>query len=201
MKIRFGSAAEFDEFKSVLRTRLDTHSPREVSKPEFKRAAVMMLFMNKGGEAHVLLTKRTDKVATHKGQIAFPGGGYDEEDGDILRTALRETQEEVGIPADDIELLGQFDDFISIAGFHVVTYVGAIRHPYAYTINRDEIDEYIEVPLSLFVDRKFEKVQQLEYEGRSFNVYHYLYHGFEIWGLTARILTDFAAKIINECSG
>ncbi len=201
MKMQFAGEADFQEFKAELRKRLEAREPREVVKPEFRKSAVMMLFMNKDGMPHVLLTKRTDKVATHKGQMAFPGGGYDTDDADILQTALRETYEEVGIPAGDIDIIGQFDDFISIAGFHVVTFVGTIRHPYEYVINRDEIDDYVEVPLSLFVNMQYEKVQQVEFEGRSFNVYYYFYNGFEIWGLTARILTDFAAKIINGCAG
>lgn len=197
MRTHFGSEQDYKEFKTELRARLDRHRPREIQKPEFHRAAVMMLLLNKDGEAHVLLTKRTEKVATHKGQVSFPGGRHDAGDADLLQTALRETGEEVGIPRSDIEVLGRFDDFISIAGFHVVTFVGVIPHPYSYVLNRDEIEDYLEAPLSLFVNRQYEKVEHIMFEGNRYSVYYYFFNGFDIWGLTARILTDFAAKILN----
>jgi 8-oxo-dGTP pyrophosphatase MutT (NUDIX family) len=201
MKMSFQNGDDFAAFREELRQRLSAHAPRAIQKKSLRPAAVMILIMNRDGEAHVLLTKRTEKVGTHKGQMALPGGGYDESDGDFLRTALRETEEEVGVCPSDIDVLGRFDDFISIAGFHVVSYIGVIPYPYEYTINRDEIEDYVEVPLSMFVNREFGKVQQVEFEGHMYNVYHYYYKNFEIWGMTARILTDFAAKILNRCAG
>lgn len=201
MKMRFNNEDDFTAFREDLRLRLSAHSPRSIRKEGLRPAAVMILIMNRGGEPHVLLTKRTDKVGTHKGQMALPGGGYDETDGNFLNTALRETQEEVGVRKEDVDVLGRFDDFISIAGFHVVSYIGVIPFPYTYTINRDEIEDYVEVPLSIFVNREYGKVQQVEFEGALYNVYHYYFRNFEIWGMTARILTDFAAKILNPCAG
>ena len=201
MKMNFQSEDDFNAFKEDLRQRLSAHSPRAIQKRALRPAAVMILIMNKEGEANVLLTKRTEKVGTHKGQMALPGGGYDKSDGDFLRTALRETEEEVGVRSADVDVLGRFDDFISIAGFHVLSYIGVITHPYEYAINRDEIEDYVEVPLSIFANREFTKVQQVEFEGHMYNVYHYYYKNFEIWGMTARILTDFAAKILNRCAG
>jgi 8-oxo-dGTP pyrophosphatase MutT (NUDIX family) len=201
MKMRFRNEDDFTAFREELRLRLSAHSPRSIRKEGLRPAAVMILIMNSGGEPHVLLTKRTEKVGTHKGQVALPGGGYDESDGDFLHTALRETEEEVGVRKEDVDVLGRFDDFISIAGFHVVSYIGTIPSPYAYTINRDEIEDYVEVPLSMFVNREYGKVQQVEFEGAMYNVYHYYFRNFEIWGMTARILTDFAAKILNHCAG
>ncbi len=201
MKMHFQNEDDFAAFREELRQRLCEHAPRAIQKKDLRPAAVMILIMNRDGEAHVLLTKRTDKVGTHKGQMALPGGGYDESDGDFLRTALRETEEEVGVRSADVDVLGRFDDFISIVGFHVLSYIGVIPHPYEYTINRDEIEDYVEVPLSMFVKREFGKVQQVEFEGQMYNVYHYYYHNFEIWGMTARILTDFAGKILTPCAG
>jgi len=194
--MRFENEDEFTAFKEELRRRLSAHSPRSIQREGFRPAAVMILIMNDGGVPHVLLTKRTEKVGTHKGQMALPGGGYDEDDGDFLRTALRETEEEVGVRPGDIDVLGRFDDFISIAGFQVVSYIGIIPFPYEYKINRDEIEDYVEVPLSMFVNREFGRVQRVEFEGEMYNVYYYYFRNFEIWGMTARILTDFAAKML-----
>ena len=95
----------------------------------------MILIMNKDGKAHVFLTKRTDKVGTHKGHVSFPGGGIEDGDENIMDTAIRETFEETGIAPEDIDVIGQFDEFFSIGGFHVSTFVGAIKYPYMYTIN------------------------------------------------------------------
>lgn len=199
MKLRFESPAGFEAFKAELKMRLDAHQPRSIDTPDYSEAAVLVPIMNKNGEACVLVTKRTQHVATHKGQVSLPGGRFDDEDPDTLATALRETHEEVGILPEHIEILGRFDDFISIAGFHVATYIGAIPHPYDYVISAEEIEAYVEVPFSLFAARSFERVEQVSFQGKQYNVYYYLYNGFEIWGLTARILTDFAAKILGSC--
>jgi 8-oxo-dGTP pyrophosphatase MutT (NUDIX family) len=198
MKMRFENEDDFRLFKEELKHRLARHSIRTMESDGYRRSAVKILIMNKENEPHVLLTKRTHKVSTHKGQISFPGGGYDEGDGEILNTALRETYEEVGIPAEAIEYIGQFDDYVSIFGHHVSCFVGAITHPFPYEFNDDEISDYVEAPLRLFVNREYERLQTYQHEGKDYTVYHYLFNGYEIWGLTARILTDFAGKIMSE---
>ncbi|HDP80413.1 MAG TPA: CoA pyrophosphatase [Spirochaetes bacterium] len=197
LDIFFDDTRDFDEFKIRLKSIFSNYTPRAVDKPEFRKSAVMMLLLNRDNQACVLLTKRTSTVSSHKGQMSFPGGGYDDEDLDLMQTALRETREEVGIAPEDIEPAGRFDDFISIAGFHVACYIGFIPHPYEYSINRDEIDDYVEVPLSLFRDERYDRVETVEFEGNSYSVYYYSYNGFIIWGMTARILTDFARKVLK----
>jgi len=146
----------------------------------------------------VLVTKRTEKVATHRGQMALPGGAYDPSDGSRLITALRETEEEVGIIRDHVDVIGEFDEFMSIAGFHVATFVGIVPYPYEYVFNPDEIDSYVEVPLSLFLERRHDRVEKYNFNGTLYNVYFYIYEGFQIWGLTARILTDFAGRVLSD---
>lgn len=197
MNLRFETDEEFLNTKKELVRRLQGRAIRKIEKPDFRPSAVMILLMNKNGEAYVLLTKRTDKVATHKGEISFPGGGYDAADGTLRNTAYRETFEEVGIAPGDIEYLGEFDEFLSIWGFHVATFVGAIPHPYPYLISRDEIEDFVEAPLSMFYNRELTRIEKVPYEGRDYNVYYYHYNGFQIWGLTARILTEFAEKLLH----
>jgi 8-oxo-dGTP pyrophosphatase MutT (NUDIX family) len=197
MNLRFENDAGYEAFLAAVKERLDAKERRVIEKPDLAPAAVLMLFMNMGGEPHVLLTRRTSTVATHKGEVAFPGGKRDPEDEDTLRTALRETEEEVGIKPADVRVLGEFDHFFSIWGFHVSTWVGSIPHPYTYSLNGDELDAYREVPLSIFYEEKYYKSETFSYEGREVEVYYYDYDGFMIWGLTARILTDFARKILK----
>jgi len=198
MNLQFSSNGDFAAFKKNLGEKLNQQEVRTILKPDFRPSAVMMLLMNRKGNAHVLLTRRTTSVGTHKGEVSFPGGGYEEGDNSLLDTALRETYEEVGVYPGHIEVLGEFDHFISIFGFHVSTYVGVITHPYEYTLNADEIESIIEVPLQLFRDEQYRKCEKMEYQGNMYNVYHYFYNGYEIWGLTARILTDFARKILQQ---
>ncbi len=198
MNLRFESELDFASFKNELRDRLNRRETRRLDNPGYKPSAVNILLINKEGELCVLLTKRTEKVSTHKGQISFPGGGYDESDGDIANTVLRETFEEVGIPAEKIECIGRFDDYISLFGFHISCFVGAIPHPCEYRFNEDEIDDYVEAPLSLFVSLCYDRVEHYNFKGHDIEVYHYNYNGYEIWGLTARILTDFAQAVLKD---
>lgn len=197
MKMRFEKDEDFREFLDEVKQRLSERDVRRIERNDLRRSAVKILIMNKKEEPHVLLTVRTDKVRTHKGQISLPGGSYDETDGHILETAYRETWEETGIPREKIEYLGVFDEYISIAGFHLCCFVGAVNYPVEYNFNPDEISDYVEAPLSIFVKREFEKVETMNYQGRDFRIFYYRYNGYQIWGLTARILTEFAKKVLE----
>jgi 8-oxo-dGTP pyrophosphatase MutT (NUDIX family) len=198
MNLRFKSEADFDDFKKELKSKLKSREIRTIEKTNLVPSAVMILIMNRDGEAHVLLTKRTSLVATHKGEVSLPGGKHDDEDGNLADTALRETHEEVGVRPEDIEVLGEFDHYFSLYGFHVSSFVGSIKHPYQYVINADEIEEYMETPLMMFQDLKYDTLEYVEWGGQSIEVYHYTYNNFMIWGLTARVLTDFAQKVLKD---
>ena len=198
MKMQFQTGDDFIAFKDELRDRLKKREIRKIDISGHKPSAVKMIIMNRDNSPHVLLTKRSTKVATHKGQISFPGGVFDTEDIDIKNTAYRETFEEVGIPPDRIEYIGRFDDYISIFGHHVTCFIGAIEYPFEYNFNRDEIDDYVEAPLSIFANEEYDKVLPYTYEGKTRNVYYYYFRGYEIWGLTARILTDFGRLILKD---
>ena len=88
----------------------------------------------------------------HKGQISFPGGACEPEDTGLLATALRETEEEIGVPLETVEVLGALDDFPTITSFVVTPFVGVIPYPFAYVLNEDEVDSVIEVPISFLLD-------------------------------------------------
>jgi 8-oxo-dGTP pyrophosphatase MutT (NUDIX family) len=163
-----------------------------------RHSAVMMLLMNRDGAPHVLLTRRTESVSTHKGQVSFPGGAVEPDDGDYLSAAYRETFEEVGIGRDAIEYIGQFDDYVTISGFHVACFIGAVEFPCAYSLNANEIESHIEAPLAMFVNQDFDRYEIHNVGGRDYRVFYYRYEGYEIWGLTARILTDFGEKICRD---
>ena len=195
MEIKFNSIYSFNNFKQDVKTNLSSREKRVISLPGFRESSVMMLFMEKENSPHVILTLRTDKVSTHKGQISFPGGGHDKEDRDYLETAIRETFEEIGIDPAQIEVLGEFDEYVSTTGFHVHVYAGALNSVIRYLPSEDEIEDILEVPFSIFYNEEFERREIVNYEGRDYTVYYYKYGKNTIWGLTSRILTDFSRKI------
>ncbi|MCK4858746.1 MAG: CoA pyrophosphatase [candidate division Zixibacteria bacterium] len=170
---------------------LKAHQPQAWSEEHVIPAAVLIPLLVKNGELHVLLTVRTDKVETHKGQVSFPGGVHEDGDKNMLATALRETSEEVGINPDDIDVLGELDQLISVTDFIITPYVGIIPHPYQYNHSRKEIAELLEVPLSFFLDEKNRRSEQHEFRGRAITVYFFDYGKHLIWGVTARILMGF----------
>ncbi|MCU0821825.1 MAG: CoA pyrophosphatase [Spirochaetes bacterium] len=198
MDLKFRTDEDFLIFKDTLRQRLLSRGIKRIDAPDFIPSAVMMLLMNKDGELHVFLTKRTDGVATHKGDVSFPGGSIDEGDKDAMDAAFRETHEEAGISSDKIEIIGQFDEYYSVTGFHVSTFIGVIEYPYKYKLNSAEIETCFDAPMSMFCNREFDRIEKFEFYNQEMEVYYYSCRGFTIWGMTARILTDFAEKVLRE---
>jgi 8-oxo-dGTP pyrophosphatase MutT (NUDIX family) len=198
MKMSFADNGEFAAFKEELRKRLGARASRDLGQTGLRHSAVMMLIMNKGGAPFVVLTRRTDTVSAHKGQVSFPGGAVDAEDGDFLSAAYRETAEEIGVDRDAIEYIGQFDDYISISGYHVTCFIGAVEYPCRYTPDSRETESVFEAPLSMFVNQDFDRTEIVNYLGKEYRIFYYLHEGYLIWGLTARILTDFGKKICRD---
>lgn len=166
-----------------------------------RRAAVLIPLYEDGGRVHVLLTRRTDTVETHKGQISCPGGAVDPDDADPVRTALRETEEELGIPADQVRVLGVLDDVPTVvSGFVITPVVGVVPHPHALRPSPAEIAEVVRVPLDVFRDPSNIRVQRRERGGRTFEVLHYIYGRHVIWGATGRILKIFVDTVFETAS-
>lgn len=178
------------ETKERIRQFLSQLEPRILSDGFVRESAVLMPFFKRDGEYHVLLTRRTDEVQTHKGQISFPGG-MREEGEDLERTALRETFEEVGLDEKRIDVLGRFHDYVSIHGYRVTPFAGFIDGPFTTRPQVREVAEILQVPFRIFLDPgnlRVEKHVQFPERG---DVYFYTYGKNEIWGLTALILKDF----------
>lgn len=176
-----------------IRRRLATATPQVIERPDFRHAAVLMPLYWLGDEPHVVFTKRSDKVPHHKGQIAFPGGSIDALDSDAFAAARRETWEEIGIPVDDVTLLGRLDDIITITHFVVTPFVAEIPAGFAYRPNDFEIDEIFDVPLRELADPTRMREERVEFENRPYPIYYFDHKGYNIWGATAKILRQMLA--------
>ncbi len=166
--------------------------------PSYRHAAVLIPFFRENNTLKVLFTKRTFEVEHHKGQISFPGGAVDSSrDASFLDTALRETEEEIGISSSHVSILGQVDDVIAKASdFIIHPFVGTIPYPCNFRLSRAEVDRIITVPLDVFDPRN--PVTARDAAGnRNFNTPVYEYQGEFIWGATARIMAN-VIQIIGD---
>lgn len=174
------------------RSRLASHLqgfPRQtIALGELRPAAVLVPLFQRAGRDHLLFTVRTGHLTHHAGEISFPGGGHDAHDADLIVTALRETEEELGIERQGVEVLGRLDDFYSIHGYHVVPYVGIIPDPDQLCIDPFEIASTFDAPLAYFREPGVHHVEDWSHHGRVHAVDFYRYENHVIWGLTAAIL-------------
>jgi len=183
------------------RTRLIRHLrayPKQtIPLGSLRPAAVLLPLFQRGERDYLLFTERTAHLEHHAGEISFPGGGHDAGDADLSQTALRETEEELGIPAADIRILGRLDDFYSIHGYHVIPFVGIIPTPDNLQHDPFEIAGTFEAPLDHFRDPSIHHVEDWQHRGRTHLVDFYQFGEHVIWGLTAAILRQF----VEETSG
>ncbi|MEQ8168625.1 MAG: CoA pyrophosphatase, partial [Candidatus Eremiobacterota bacterium] len=155
-------------------------------------AAVLIPVFLKHGEEHLLFTKRTETVETHRGQISFPGGVRDKADRTLEETAIRETFEEIGIVREDIDTLGALDDFITGTGYCIYPLVGIITYPYDFKISEKEVAEILEVPVSTLLDRRnYIEDKNYIYKGKPYDYCAFKYGKHNIWGTTGRIVRNF----------
>ena len=164
-----------------------------------RHASVLIPLFRRSEDFFILFTKRTNSVEHHKGQISFPGGAVDPEDGSYLNAALREAREEIGLREKDVEMIGRIDDAVAhVSHFVIHPFVGVIPYPYDFKINKREVDRLIEVPLREVVIQNREKDEtDFEFQGRIYPAPAYEYRGDLIWGATARILKNLL-DIIGE---
>lgn len=182
--------AELDPLDPVRR-RLAAYVPSRLSEPELVQAGVLVPLYVEAGDVYVLLTRRTEHVATHKGQISFPGGVVEPQDRDAMDAALREAYEELGIRPQDVELLGSLDDVTTmVSGFLIRPYVGRIPYPYPLRPAPEEIAEVLGIPLRFFLDDRNLRVE-LVGEGTSRRALQFYDYGpHTVWGATARVIRN-----------
>src|SRR6266498_662806 len=157
-------------------------------------AAVLVPLIFHENEWHLLFTRRTDRVESHKGQVSFPGGACDEGETTPEQTALREAHEEIGLHPEDVKVLGRLNSMITVTSFRVSPIVGVIPWPYAFLVANIEVARVFTMPVSWLANRSnFWELLHAE-SGRSIIFYH-PYEGELLWGATARMTVNFLKTI------
>jgi len=158
-------------------------------------AAVLIPLFYEGPELMMLFTQRTYLVKHHRGQISFPGGVHDSTDDNLLTTALRESQEEIGLAPEKVDILGFLNSTLTITGFLVHSFVGLIPYPYEFRLNVREVARLLSFPVRELLRPHRWRTGPHEWEGKRTTVYYCQMPETTIWGATARILVDFLAVL------
>ncbi|HYC04194.1 MAG TPA: CoA pyrophosphatase [Azospirillaceae bacterium] len=166
--------------------------------PQLRDAAVLVPLVDRPEGLTVLLTQRTAHLAAHAGQISFPGGGVEPEDSDAEATALRETEEEIGLARGHVDLIGRLDTYVTRTGFRITPVVGIIRPP--FTLNPDpyEVAEVFEVPLSFILSPEGRERRSAEYKGATRYFWVFPYRDRYIWGATAGMLVNLCDVLLGS---
>ena len=159
------------------------------------------------GELTLVLTRRTDSVANHKGQISLPGGSVDPADPSTAHTALREACEEIGVCTDELRLLGRLTPlYIPPSDFRIHPHVAYLPRQPRFRPQPDEVAELLEVPVAHLLDEHNTAVEEWIIDGRPRRVPFFFIHGYKVWGATAMVLAEFTAVLasieqMGEASG
>lgn len=166
-----------------------------IVRENLRDAAVLIPVVDRPGEATVILTKRTERLRAHSGQIAFPGGAIDPEDPSPEWAALRETEEEIGLDPSLVEVVGRMPDYVTGSGYRIAPVMGVVQPGFILTINPDEVDDVFEVPLAFLMDPKNHlRGSRVWQEQERF--FYAMPHGERhIWGVTAGIIRTLYERL------
>jgi 8-oxo-dGTP pyrophosphatase MutT (NUDIX family) len=156
---------------------------------------VLVPLFERNGVPHVLFTRRPAHLRHHANQFSFPGGGRDTEDATPLHTALRETEEELGIERSRVRVLGMLDEVPTTTSFRIQPFVGVIPGDGQYRPSAEEVEFILEVPLAGLLDPAIRRTEKRAVRGTEYDVYFYTYNSHVIWGATARILYNLLEHI------
>ncbi len=176
-----------EDLIASLRDRLPRRTRRRLDRQE--RAAVLVPIVDDGGPLRLLLTRRTADLPTHAGQVAFPGGLMEAGEDDPIKTALRETEEEIGLPPGAVEVLGLLDDFPTLSNTIAVTPVaGVLRRVPPLVAHAAEVARIFDIPVADLLQADRWTSREEERAGRRHLVHYFLHEGETLWGLSARIV-------------
>jgi len=165
-------------------------------------SVLIALIKQSDNKWHVIFTKRAKHLKNHAGEICFPGGKFEEKDLNLQITALRETNEEIGLVNQDLNIIGKLPSQITISQFYVTPYVAILENENRLNlseliIDKNEVEEVFTVPLDYLIDSKNQKVVQQKIKDVSFSYHSIEYNDYIIWGATARMLVNLS-KLLNK---
>lgn len=173
-----------------------------------RKAAVLILLVEREDGLHVVFTERAIHLSTHAGQISFPGGGCEDGDKDAAATALREAWEEIGLEPENVKIIGQMGDYSTRSGFIVTPVVGVLEKDQKWTLDENEVAGIFEVPLAHILAPQNLREESVSFEGKERHFFAMNWREFRIWGATAGMLKNFAdllscqtpANDVNPCA-
>ena len=184
-----------------VRRRLAAYAAREMANDGWPRAGVLVPLYVQSGELHVVLTKRTERVQAHKGEVSFPGGSMEAGDADLSVTALRESEEEIGLLREHVRIIGRLDELVTITNFHVSAFVGEIDAaalPYVWRPHAAEVARVLEVPLGHLLDGANLVEVPRQRDGQLVLVEGVRFGEEIIFGATWRLLRNFLDIVAHE---
>jgi len=158
-------------------------------------AAVLIPVVDRGPEATVILTQRTERLRSHSGQVAFPGGRIDPTDASPEEAALRETFEEIGLKASAIEVIGRMPDYVTGSGYRIAPVLGIVTTPFELAINEHEVDAAFEVPLGFLMNAANHNRESRMWKEKERFYYTMPYGERFIWGVTAGIIRTLYERL------
>lgn len=160
-----------------------------------KHASVLIPLIQTTNGLEIVLTKRAAHLKHHPGQISFPGGKVEEQDANVVITALREAEEEIGLQANDVDVVGQLKEYHTITGYIITPIIGFIPENYAFIADENEVAEIFTVPFNHFVNESNHIDLEVKRHGSKHNIYFMPYLDYNIWGATAAILKDLVVHL------
>ena len=178
-------------------TKADGYAESDAPVDSLKRAAVLVPLLRHEDEWHILYTRRTDRVESHKGQVSFPGGACDEGETTPEQTALREANEEIGLRPGDVRILGRLNPMATISSFRVTPVVGVIPWPAVFRPAQAEVARVFTIPLKWLAERSNRWEFHMPGQKHGVIVYH-PYDGETLWGATARMTVEFLEILFHS---
>lgn len=172
-----------------LEAALSARAPVRLDEPGFRRAAVSVMFVDRGGACRVPMIVRGADAPTHSNQVAFPGGTCDPGEDDPIATARREAEEELGVPRTATRIIGVLDDVPTPTGFLITPVLAELAPDVVLRPDPREVADWFEAPLEVFFDRAAaESLGEREWKGVRYHLRAYRHNDLRIWGATARIM-------------
>ena len=165
-------------------------------KSDLPKAAVLIALTDEENP-EVIYTLRSNKVSSHQGEVSFPGGMQEESDSSLIMTALRESEEEIGLPQNCVKILGSLDTMVSRFNISVTPFVGVIPGDVELNTSSEEIEACFKVPLSFLLKDKRYRNDEVNRNGETFYMPAYKYSSYVIWGLTAMITVNFLNRALD----